>query len=55
MPFDYTDAPPARVRLDSGWHGRGLWFTNRLDPMIHSELPQSFVGHVQVRPNPLAH
>lgn len=40
---------------DAGWQGRGLWFTNGLDPMIHSEIPQSFVGKVQVRPDPLAH
>ena len=38
----------------AGWKGRGLWFTNGLDPIIHSEIPQSYVGHVQLRPNPLA-
>jgi hypothetical protein len=39
----------------AGWKGRGLWFTNGLDPLIHSELPRSYVGQVQVRPDPLAH
>jgi hypothetical protein len=39
---------------DTGWRGRGLWFTNGLDPMVHSELPQSYVGKVQLRPDPLA-
>ena len=38
----------------AGWKGRGLWFTNGLDPIIHSEIPQSYVGKVQLRPNPLA-
>lgn len=38
----------------AGWKGRGLWFTNGLDPIIHSEIPQSFVGKVQLRPDPLA-
>lgn len=39
---------------EAGWKGRGLWFTNGLDPLIHSEIPQSFAGQVQLRPNPLA-
>jgi hypothetical protein len=39
----------------AGWKGRGLWFTNGLDPLVHSELPRSFVGKVQYRPDPLAH
>ncbi|HEY6598141.1 MAG TPA: hypothetical protein VIZ30_02465 [Pseudomonadales bacterium] len=39
---------------NGGWKGRGLWFTNGLDPMVHSEVPQSYVGHVQLRPDPLA-
>jgi streptogramin lyase len=38
----------------SGWKGRGLWFDNGLDPLIHSEIPQSYVGWVQFRPDPLA-
>jgi streptogramin lyase len=38
----------------TGWKGRGLWYDLGLDPLIHSELPQSYVGHVQFRPNPLA-
>ncbi|MGD8415662.1 MAG: carboxypeptidase regulatory-like domain-containing protein [Pseudomonadales bacterium] len=38
----------------AGWKGRGLWFTNGLDPIHHSELPRSFVGRVQLRPDPLA-
>ncbi len=40
---------------DTGWKGRGLWFNNGLDPLIHSEIPQSYVGWVQLRPDPLAH
>lgn len=39
---------------DTGWKGRGLWFNNGLDPLHHSELSQSFVGWVQLRPDPLA-
>ena len=39
---------------DAGWKGRGLWFNNGLDPLIHSEIPQSYVGWVQLRPDPLA-
>ncbi|MFU8816131.1 MAG: hypothetical protein ACNA7W_12350 [Pseudomonadales bacterium] len=38
-----------------GWKGRGLWFTNGLDPIFHSEIPRSYVGKVQLRPHPLAH
>jgi hypothetical protein len=38
----------------AGWKGRGLWFTNGLDPLIHSEIPRSYVGRVQLRPDPLA-
>jgi streptogramin lyase len=38
----------------AGWKGRGLWFDNGLDPLLHSEIQQSYVGHVQMRPNPLA-
>ena len=40
---------------DAGWKGRGLWFTNGADPIFHSEIPQSYVGKVQLRPSPLAH
>ena len=40
---------------DAGWKGRGLWFTNGGDPIVHSEIPQSFAGKVQLRPHPLAH
>ena len=39
----------------AGWKGRGLWFDNGLDPIIHSEVPQSYVGWLQLRPDPLAH
>jgi hypothetical protein len=39
----------------AGWKGRGLWFTNGLDPVLHSEVPKSYVGWVQFRPDPLAH
>lgn len=38
----------------AGWKGRGLWFTNGLDPLHHSEQARSFVGKVQLRPDPLA-
>ncbi len=38
----------------AGWKGRGLWFTNGLDPIVHSEVGMSFVGKVQLRPDPLA-
>lgn len=40
---------------NAGWKGRGLWFTNGLDPILHSEIPRSYVGKVQLRPDPLAH
>lgn len=39
---------------DAGWKGRGLWFTNGLDPIFHSEVGRSYVGKVQFRPSPLA-
>jgi len=52
----YTRGLDGRIDdANAGWHGRGLYFTNGLDPLVHSEIPQSFVGHVQVRPDPLAH
>ena len=52
----YTRGLDGRIDdADAGWKGRGLWFTNGLDPMIHSEIAQSFAGKVQVRPDPLAH
>jgi streptogramin lyase len=38
----------------AGWKGRGLWFTNGGDPIHHSEVPRSFVGKIQLRPDPLA-
>jgi hypothetical protein len=38
----------------AGWKGRGLWFDNGLDPVLHSEIPQGYAGKVQLRPNPLA-
>ncbi|HTK99762.1 MAG TPA: hypothetical protein VL379_17125 [Pseudomonadales bacterium] len=40
---------------NGGWKGRGLWYTNGLDPIVHSEVQQSYVGQVQLRPDPLAH
>ena len=40
---------------DAGWKGRGLWFTNGIDPIIHAEIPRSYAGKVQLRPDPLAH
>ena len=39
---------------DAGWKGRALWFNNALDPVLHSEHPSSYVGKVQMRPDPLA-
>ncbi|MEQ8861697.1 MAG: hypothetical protein RIC56_23900 [Pseudomonadales bacterium] len=38
----------------AGWKGRGLWFTNGGDPIHHSEVPKSYVGKVQLRPDPMA-
>jgi hypothetical protein len=43
-------------RIDNpktGWKGRGLWFDNGLDPIIHSEK-LGYVGKVQYRPTPTA-
>jgi len=39
---------------EAGWKGRALWFTNGGDPIIHSEVAQSYAGKVQLRPHPLA-
>mgnify|MGYP006429518125 FL=1 len=39
---------------DAGWKGRGLWFDNGLDPILHSEVRMGYVGRVQLRPDPLA-
>ncbi|HEY5644998.1 MAG TPA: hypothetical protein VIS76_03570 [Pseudomonadales bacterium] len=39
---------------NGGWKGRALWFTNGLDPIHHSEVSRSYVGKVQLRPDPLA-
>ena len=44
-------------RIDNpktGWKGRGLWFNNGLDPIIHSEKQNGYVGKVQYRPTPTA-
>jgi hypothetical protein len=38
----------------AGWKGRGLWFTNGADPILHSEVPRSYAAKVQLRPSPLA-
>jgi streptogramin lyase len=38
----------------AGWKGRGLWLTNGLDPLLHSEIPRSFLAKLQLRPDPLA-
>jgi streptogramin lyase len=52
----YTRGLDGRIDdAKAGWKGRGLWFDNGLDPIIHSEVPQSYVGWVQFRPDPLAH
>ena len=51
----YTRGLDGRIdNPELGWKGRGVWFTNGLDPIIHSEIPQSYVGKVQLRPSPLA-
>jgi hypothetical protein len=51
----YTRGLDGRIDdANAGWKGRGLWFTNGLDPIIHSEIPQSYVGKVQLRSHPLA-
>lgn len=39
---------------EAGWKGRGLFFDNGGDPLLISEIQQSYVGKVQLRPNPLA-
>lgn len=39
---------------DAGWKGRGLWYSNGLDPILHTETGVSHMGHVQMRPDPLA-
>ena len=52
----YTRGLDGRIDdANGGWKGRGLWYTNGLDPIVHSEVQQSYVGHVQLRPDPLAH
>ncbi len=38
---------------DAGWKGRGLWYSNGGDPIIHSETSVSYMGHVQLRDSPL--
>ena len=40
---------------DAGWKGRGLWFTNGSDPIVHAENQRSYAGKIQYRPHPLAH
>ena len=51
----YTRGLDGRIdKPELGWKGRGVWFTNGLDPIMHSEVPKSYVGKVQIRPNPLA-
>lgn len=51
----YTRGLDGRIDdATAGWHGRGLWFTNGIDPVVHAEVPQSYVGQVQLRPHPLA-
>ncbi len=51
----YTRGLDGRIDDPSaGWKGRGLWFTNGLDPIVHSEVGRSYVGKVQMRPSPLA-
>ena len=51
----YTRGLDGRIDdASAGWKGRGLWFTNGLDPIVHSEIGRSYVGKVQMRPSPLA-
>jgi len=38
----------------AGWKGRGLWFNDGLDPVIHNEVQHGWLGHAQMRPGPLA-
>ena len=38
----------------AGWKGRGLWMNEGLDPVLHNEVQHGWVGHIQMRPNPLA-
>jgi hypothetical protein len=38
----------------TGWKGRGLWFNDGLDPVIHNEVQHGWLGHAQFRPDPLA-
>lgn len=40
---------------EAGWKGRGLWFNNGLDPIVHAEETPGYVAHVQMRPDPLEH
>ena len=51
----YTRGLDGRIdNPDAGWKGRGLWYTNGLDPLFHSEVGRSYAGKVQFRPSPLA-
>lgn len=58
IPFplnSYTRGLDGRIDdANAGWKGRGLWYTNGLDPVVHSEVGRSYVGKVQIRPDPLA-
>jgi len=58
MPYPlnaYTRGLDGRIDdVAAGWKGRGLWFTNGLDPLVHSEVARSYVGRVQFRPDPLS-
>jgi streptogramin lyase len=38
----------------AGWKGRGLWFDNGIDPVLHSEKQMGYLGKVQLRPSPIA-
>jgi streptogramin lyase len=52
----YTRGLDGRIDdANTGWKGRGVWFTNGIDPIIHSEQQRSYVAKVQIRPDPLAH
>lgn len=51
----YTRGLDGRIDdANAGWKGRGLWFNNGLDPVMHSETKKGYVAQVKLRPDPLA-
>lgn len=52
----FTRGADGRIdKKEIGWKGRGVWFTNGLDPVFMSERRKIYAGYVQLRPDPLAH